>query len=201
MVRTRLRVLLASAALLGAAACGDDDTTVTSPGDGGTEENGVEDAQPSEELRGSGRAGTVRVDGIEYLIDEVRLCDVTDFFAGDNRTIEWRVEGTGLADPDRELSEETRVAVSIGESVRGGGDRAYHREMHSLYWRGPDGIIDMEALREERGWQLAIGGPGSELDGPPLEITEDRITGSITERDGTEISVDLAQPSGGPVDC
>lgn len=209
LLRTLIALALAGSAL---AACGNDDDGAAAPGSGGddtaiqsdTDDNGATDdgddgEWPPASALGTGAAGTVTIDGTTYQLDAVRECDVTDFAAGDNRDREWMVEAIGLSDPEVEWSDEVEVWVyteSLTNPVKDGQGIRYY---------GPEGLYDNTASGDGD-LNMAWTSGTTTLDGPPLDITDDRITGELFLRSGlgnpnVDVTVDLAQPTDGPVDC
>lgn len=208
-MRTRsLRALTALLLAVGLmAACGNDDDTAT-PGpdddgatapvdDGGSNGGGDDDAWPPSDLRGTGAAGTVTVDGTTYTIDAVRECDVTDFFVGDNAERQYMVEGIGLEDPEVDWSDEVVITVYTGIQTNPDQDE------QGMGWDGPEGLYDNSAVGVGDGpWTSGT----DTLDEPPLEISDDRITGELFLRSSlgnppVDVTADIATPTTGPVDC
>ena len=206
-LRALIALLVASTVLV---ACGDDDdTAATGPGDDGeatsTDEDGSDDrggggddgAWPPADLRGTGAAGTVTVDGATYEIDAVRECDVTDFFVGDNAERTYMVEGIGLEDPEVDWSDEVVITVYTGIQTNPDQDE------QGMGWDGPEGLYDNSAVGVDDGpWTSGT----DSLDGPPLDITDDRITGELFLRSSlgnppVDVAVDIATPTTGPIDC
>lgn len=210
-MRTRsLRALIALMLAAGLmAACGnDDDTAAPGPGDNGEEapiddgdsdndggNDGDDGAWPPGDARGAGDAGTVTVDGTTYAIDAVRECDVTDFFAGDNAERTYMVEGIGLEDPEVDWSDEVVITVYTGTRTNP------EQDAQGMSWDGPEGLYDNSAVGNGT-WTSGT----DTLDGPPLDITDDRIAGELFLRSSlgnppVDVTVDIATPTAGPVDC
>lgn len=203
----RFRAVLAiavGAALLGA--CGDDDggsdaggsgivvpADQGSSGGGGSGSSDDADTWPPADARGSGAGGAVTVDANTYQIDAVRECDVTDYFVGDFREPVYRMEGTGVIDPDDEWSDEVYVHMYLGRITNPDQD---HQEIR---YTGPEGRLE----RSANGVEVWSSG-ATNIGDAPFDFDGDRITGEIATSSGGNppiIGVDLARPTGGPVDC
>jgi hypothetical protein len=185
---------LAVAPLLLVTACGDDDDGSALDAiadDEASADRSVprddEDAWPPPGrgfLPGTGDAGTVTVDGTEYPIDVIRECDVTDFFAGDDRTATRWVQGYGPEDPDSEFSDNAEINVYTYDHTNPVSVR------HDVKWSGPEGIYD---------------GSARETDDDALDFG-DRITGAMSLRSAlgnppVDIEIDLVSPDGEPDEC
>ncbi len=185
------------------AACGDDDSeaeagsgsgiVVPAPesgsGDGSADDS---DEWPPAEVRGTGAAGTVTVDANTYAIDIVRECDVSEYFVGDFREPVFRMEGVGVVDPEDEWSDEVYVHMYRGRITNPDQDH------HEIRYRGPEGRLERSASGVEV-WSSGATNIGD----APFDFDGDRITGEIATSSGGNppiISVDLAQPTGGPAD-
>lgn len=176
----------------------DGDATAEAPtdndGDNGNGDEGS-DGWPDTDLAGSGDAGTVTIDGVEYGIDETRLCDPSDIEMGDGHERTYQLQGTGLADPEDEFSEAVEVNVFTGERTNP------EQDSQEIEWDGPEGLYSGEATGGGDTWTRAT----ENLDGPPLEIGDDRATGELTLSSTlgdppVEATVDLEVPSG-EADC
>ena len=200
-----LIALLLTTGLL--AACGNDDDDSAAPGtddnetttpadDNGDNGAGGGETWPPDEGRGEGAAGTVTIDGATYGIDAVRECDLTDFFDGDDRERTYMVEGIGLEDPDDEWSGDVVVTAYTGTMSNP------DKDMQGIEWSGPEGRYEGLASGTGDSWTVVMDG----LDGPPLDLDGDRITGELNLRSHlgsppVDATVDLATPTTGPVDC
>lgn len=201
LCRLALTAALGAATLAG---CGDDADTSDGQApaadpDAATSTGGSDGAEeatwPPVDGLGSGAAGEVTVDGVTYAIDATRLCDMTDFFAGEGRTRDLHVEGIGLVDPDDEYSETVEVTVFTGTTDNP------ERQLQGLGWDGPEGLFEGEATGGDGAWMVV----SDSIDGPPLEIG-DRITGelrlrSTMGREPVSASIDVEHPTGDPVPC
>lgn len=206
-MRARLIHPLAALLLFGGAlaACGDDDAPAESSSDAPTNDttsspapgdatDGDDASWPPAEAAGTGQAGEVTVDDVTYQIDATRVCDLTDFYAGDGRTRDLHIEGIGIVDPDDRFSETVEIVVFTGTGSR-------DRRLQGVGWDGPEGLFEGEALGNDDSW-MVVSDP---LDGPPLEIG-DRVSGELVLRsamgsDPVTASVDIEHPTDDAEPC
>ena len=206
-------ILTFGALLLGAAtlaSCGDDDAdngagAALTNGDGvgsevasGDSNGGRADdgAWPPEDLPGTGEAGSVTVDGVAYGIDVVRSCDLADFPQSD-RIRQFEVQAAGVVDPDANWPDAFELAVYTGETT------SPPKDSQGVDWAGPEGRYDAFASGfGADNWTVG----SRNVDGPPVELGGDRITGELTlsshmGRPPVDIAFDFAQPTGPAVVC
>lgn len=185
-------------------ASGDDGVTAGEAPDPGEESSDDGDGGPDgldlstwppEELPGTGGAGTVTIDGASYEMDVVVECDLTDFFAGDRREREWEIQGAALENPDEPWGDVLVVKAWTGTMSNPESDE------QGIGWDGPEGLYEGSASGNGV-WQEA----SNALDGPPLQIGDERVTGELRLRSalGSEpvaATIDLSLPDVDGVVC
>lgn len=194
-----VRLLPALLLVLGVlAACGDEGDAgdaSSATGDGETagdadlaDDNATEDGNEAgggEPAPGGGGAGTVTVDGTTYDIDETRTCDPAEV---DVDIVERELELQGAGS-----SGDERVQIDVYIEELGG------TPTHQVSWSGPEGIYGGAASDFGGGWTDPEA--GTTLDGPPIEVDGDRVSGELSapsstgDGDSIDVSFDLALPT------